>query len=97
MRGGITSHFGSIIWKLPIPEKHKLFNWLCFHNKLLTPKILAKKGLVGRVDAHYAMIMRKMLNTSSLIVVIVVDIVSMILGMSLDMWLFGNNDKFFID
>lgn len=36
-----------IIWKLPLPEKCWLFNRLCYHKKLLTTEILAKKGLFG--------------------------------------------------
>ena len=36
IHGGIISHFGQIIWKLPLLEKSKLLNWLCYHNKILT-------------------------------------------------------------
>lgn len=45
MNGGITSHIGKIIWKLPIPKKCKIFNWICFHNKALSVDNLVKKGL----------------------------------------------------
>lgn len=45
--GGIISQFRKIIQKLPIPEKCKIFNWLCFNNRLLTSEVLAKKGFTG--------------------------------------------------
>lgn len=47
MHDGISSHLDNIIWKLSLPEKCKLFNWSCYHNKLLTADVLSKKGLVG--------------------------------------------------
>lgn len=43
----MVSHFGKIIWKLSIPEKCKIFNWLCYNNKLLTYEVLVKKGFSG--------------------------------------------------
>lgn len=47
MHGSIVSHVANIIWKLPIPEKCKVFNWICINNKMLTADILAKKGMTG--------------------------------------------------
>lgn len=47
INGGIISFFNKIIWKCPIPEKVKIFNWLCYHNKVLTADTLAKKGVQG--------------------------------------------------
>lgn len=47
MYGGITPQLGKVLWKLPIPEKCKVFNWICYHNKMLTTEVLTKKGMAG--------------------------------------------------
>ena len=36
-----------IIWRLPIPDKCKLFNWLCYNRKILIAVVLEKKGFNG--------------------------------------------------
>ena len=43
--GGITSFIAKLLWKLPLLEKVKLFNWLIYHNKTHTTKVLKKKKL----------------------------------------------------
>ena len=34
--GGINSHFAKTNWRLPLPLKFKIFNWLAYQNKILT-------------------------------------------------------------
>ena len=47
VHGGKVSILVKIIWKLSIPEKCKLFNWLYLNRTLLTTEILEKKGMHG--------------------------------------------------
>ena len=34
-----------MIWKLPLPEECKIFNWFCYNNRVLTWDVLNKKGM----------------------------------------------------
>ncbi|XP_073116173.1 uncharacterized protein [Elaeis guineensis] len=47
INGGIILFFSKIIWKCVISEKVKIFNWLCYHQRVLTADILVKKDVQG--------------------------------------------------
>ena len=46
-RGGVTPLISLVVWKLCIPERVQVFNWLSYFNKLLTAEILNTKGITG--------------------------------------------------
>ncbi|XP_073113467.1 uncharacterized protein [Elaeis guineensis] len=45
VHGGVISRFGKGFWNIPMPEKAKLFYWLCYHDKVLTRENLIKRGI----------------------------------------------------
>ena len=41
---GISSNKYTLLWKLPIPPKIRIFMWLVMHNRILTKNNFHKRG-----------------------------------------------------